>query len=56
MKKGDTIICKNESDLISTMIDLAKNGVETDFDVNKKKNIWKLVVIKVSKECKCQKA
>lgn len=52
MKKGDTIICKNESDLISTMIDLAQNGIDTDFDVNKKENRWHLVVIKVQKEKK----
>ena len=50
MKKGDTIICKNEADLISTMYDLAQNGVDTDFDVDKKKGKWHLVVIKVAKE------
>ena len=52
MKKGDTIICKNEADLISTMIDLAQNGIDTDFDVDKKKGKWNLVVIKVYKEKK----
>ena len=52
MKKGDTIICKNEADLISTMIDLAQNGIDTDFDVDKKKGKWNLVVIKVAKEKK----
>ena len=52
MKKGDTIICKNEADLISTMYDLAQNGVDTDFDVDKDKNKWNLVVLKVAKDVK----
>ena len=52
MKKGNTIICKNEADLISTMIDLAKNGIDTDFDVDKDKNKWNLVVLKVAKDVK----
>ena len=52
MKKGDTIICKNEADLISTMYDLAKNGIDTDFDVDKDKGKWNLVVLKVAKDVK----
>ena len=52
MKKGDTIICKNEADLISTMIDLAQNGIDTDFDVDKKKGKWHLIVTRIIKEKK----
>ena len=52
MKKGDAIQCANAEDLIDTMINLAQHGIETDFDVNKRKNIWKLVVTKVHRNDK----
>lgn len=52
MKKGDTIICKNMEDLFQTMYELAKNGIDTDFDVDKDKNKWNLVVLKVAKDVK----
>lgn len=32
MKVGDTITCANKYDLIDTMQELAREGIETDFD------------------------
>lgn len=52
MKKGDTIQCANAEDLIDTMINLARHGIETDFDVNKKKGIWNLVVTRARRNGK----
>ena len=50
MKKGDTIICANAEDLINTMTDLASENIESDFDVDKKKNKWNLVITKVGRK------
>ena len=47
MKIGDTITCANKDDLIDTMLELAKAGVETDFDYNAEKP--RLIVTAVDK-------
>lgn len=48
LKAGDTIKCAGKEDMISTMQDLAKEGVETDFLYEKygEQGLW-LEVIKV---------
>lgn len=50
MKTGDTIKCRNAEDMINTMYDLAKQGIETDFMYEKDgvKGLW-LVVTKGDK-------
>lgn len=47
MKIGDTITCANKDDLIDTMLELAKAGVESDFDYNDVKP--RLIVTAVDK-------
>lgn len=37
MNIGDTIQCHDTDDLIKTMLDLARSGIETDFDYTQKK-------------------
>ncbi len=48
MNVGDTIKCKDVSDLVETMYRLAKQEIETDFlyQLNGEKGYW-LVVTKV---------
>lgn len=38
MSIGDTIWCRDEDDMIRTMHQLCKAGIETDWDVNEIKN------------------
>lgn len=47
LKAGDTITCHDKDDLISTMIELAKAGIETDFGYNAEKP--RLIVTAVDK-------
>lgn len=47
MKIGDTITCASKDDLINTMFELARSGVETDFDYNDVKP--RLIVTAVDK-------
>ena len=51
LKVGDTIKCANADDMINTMTELAKEGIETDFMYEKdgKKGLW-LEVIRVNAE------
>lgn len=37
IRKGDTIECRDADDMIATMEDLARHGIETDFVYEKKK-------------------
>ena len=37
MKKGDLIGCRDADDMIKTMTELEKHGIETDFVYEKKK-------------------
>lgn len=37
MNIGDTIQCADTDDLIKTMMDCARSGIETDFDYNEVK-------------------
>lgn len=48
MKVGDTIKCANADDMINTMQELFKCGIDTDFmyEKNGEKGLW-LEVIKV---------
>lgn len=51
MKKGDLIGCRDADDMIKTMTELAKHGIETDFRYGTKDGklgLW-LEVIKVIK-------
>ena len=45
LKKGDTIKCHDKDDMISTMMALAKEGIETDFLYEKdgKKGLWLVI-------------
>ena len=47
MELGDTIRCHDKDDMVKTMMDLAKDGIETDFLYEKdgEKGFW-LVVTK----------
>lgn len=47
LKAGDTITCHDTDDLIKTMIECAKSGIETDFDYNDVKP--RLIVTAVDK-------
>jgi hypothetical protein len=38
-KKGDIITCRDADDMIHTMQELAKAGVDTDFNYAKKKRV-----------------
>lgn len=54
MKKGDLIRCRDADDMIKTMTELAKHGIETDFRYETKDGklgLW-LEVIKVIKVIK----
>ena len=48
LKVGDTIKCADKEDCVNTMVNLAKEGIETDFLYEKdgEEGLW-LVVIKV---------
>ena len=50
---GDTIRCYDLDDLINTMIECAKSGIETDFDYNEDKQ--RLIVTAIREEEQCQK-
>lgn len=50
---GDTITCANKYDLIDTMHELEKNGIETDFDYSGDKP--RLIVTAIKEEEQCQK-
>lgn len=45
LKVGDTIKCRNPDDMIDTMNDLVKSGIETDFLYKKdgKEGFWLVV-------------
>ena len=47
LKVGDTITCASKDDLIDTMFELTKAGVETDFDYSEVKP--RLIVTAVDK-------
>lgn len=47
MKVGDFITCADAEDLIHTMQELAKNGVDTDFNYDVP-NAYRLEVLKVT--------
>ena len=47
LRINDVIICKDEDDMIDTMQDLAKSGVDTDFMVDKTQDEYKLIVTEV---------
>lgn len=48
LKAGDTIKCSNADDMVSTMLELAKENIETDFLYKKdgEKGLW-LEILKV---------
>lgn len=48
MNIGDTIKCKDKDDMVDTMLNLAEEGIETEFMYEKdgEKGLW-LVVTKV---------
>ena len=48
MKVGDTIQCRDKEDMIETMYQLQREGIQTDFVYEKdgKKGLW-LEVVKV---------
>lgn len=50
LKVGDTIKCHDKDDMVSTMMELAKEGVETDFLYEKDggRGLW-LEVTEVTK-------
>lgn len=47
LKAGDTITCHDKDDLVDTMFELARSGIETDFDYNDVKP--RLIVTAVDK-------
>lgn len=53
MNIGDTITCHDTEDLIKTMIECAKSGIETDFDYSEDKP--RLIVTAIKEEEQCQK-
>lgn len=53
MNIGDTIRCCDLDDLINTMIECARSGVETDFDYSEDKP--RLIVTAITEEEQCQK-
>lgn len=46
MNVGDTIKCRDKDDMVDTMVELAKEGIETDFLYEKDgvKGLWLEVV------------
>ena len=50
MKVGDTITCANKYDLIDMMFELAKEGIETDFDYSGDKPRLIITAIKEDKD------
>lgn len=48
LQTGDTIVCNSRDDLIETMIECAKAGVETEFDYSN--NDFRLVVTEVKED------
>lgn len=53
MNIGDTIRCHDLDDLINTMIECARSGIETDFDYSEDKP--RLIVTAITEEEQCQK-
>lgn len=53
LKAGDTITCHDKDDLIDTMFELAKSGIETDFYYSEDKP--RLIVTAIKEEEQCQK-
>jgi hypothetical protein len=53
MKVGDTIECRDKADMVETMYQLQREGIETDFvyELDGKKGLW-LEVVKVIKDKK----
>lgn len=51
LKVNDTIRCKDPSDLVETMYQLAKENIETDFsyEQNGEKGYW-LIVTKIGRK------
>lgn len=52
MRVGDTIKCNDADDLIKTMTELAKEGIETDFvyEKDRMKGLWlEITKIKVNR-------
>ena len=51
LKVNDTIRCKDPSDLVATMYQLARENIETDFryEQNGKKGYW-LIVTKIGRK------
>ena len=47
MKVGDTIKCADKEDCVNAIVNLAKEGIETDFLYEKdgKKGLWLEVII-----------
>lgn len=45
IKKGDTIQCYDADDMVETMTDLLKYGIDTDFryELNGEKGFWLIV-------------
>lgn len=46
LKVGDTVTCKDRDKLVELMIELYKQGIDTDFDYSDPKK-YRLVVTKV---------
>lgn len=46
MKVGDTIQCRDKEDMIETMYQLQREGIETDFvyELDGKKGLWLKIV------------
>lgn len=53
MNVDDTIQCHDTDDLINTMIECARSGIETDFDYSEDKP--RLIVTAIKEEEQCQK-
>ena len=48
MKVGDTIQCRDKFDMVDTMYQLQREGIETDllYELDGKEGLW-LVVVKI---------
>lgn len=53
MNIGDTITCASKDDLVNTMIECARSGIETDFDYSEDKP--RLIITAIKEEEQCQK-
>lgn len=51
LKKGDTIQCRDKDDMVDTFMNLAREGIDTDFMYEKdgEKGLW-LVVVGIENE------